>query len=224
MKQDHYIRHFTLQSTKVPLYKVDALNLLMQDLGTLDTPAQNSRAHGMNDQAWVVGSSTMSSGPNQAFLWRDGVMTNLNDLIPANSLWVLTNAVGINALNEIVGNGLYNGQKRAFILRQGGRISRIDSLMVTNGIQITTNEFEVVDTQQLWRVGTQVIEWVGVWGTNADVPKGFTVEHCDHLQDHNWVAFDPTSQWPITETYWTHTDFITNRMGYFRVRAAELAP
>jgi len=209
---------------KFPTSDINPTNLLMQDLGTLDTPAQRSWAYGINDQTWIVGSSTMSSGPQQAFLWRDGIMTNLNELIAANSGWILTNAVGINELNEIVGTGLYQGEKRAFILRQGGRISKITSLLVPNGIKIYTNEFNEVLTQQLERVDTQVIEWVGVWGTNADIPKGFTIEYCDPLGTHDWQPFPPTSQWPITETFWTNNDFEANHMRFFRIHAQELLP
>jgi len=209
---------------KIPTSDVNKTNLLMRNLGALETPSNNSDAYALNEQAWVVGTSSSTSGVNQAFLWRDGIMTNLNDLIAANSGWVLTNATGINELNEICGTGLYQGQKRAFILRQGGRISNISSIMVPNGIRIFTNEFGVVLTQQLERVDTQVIEWVGVWGTNADIPKGFTVQYCDPLGTHNWQPFPPTSQWPITETFWTNNDFEANRMRYFRVKAQELTP
>ncbi|NCD23909.1 MAG: hypothetical protein EOL90_13380, partial [Spartobacteria bacterium] len=95
---------------------LDPTNLLMRDLGTLDGRTNNSFANAINERAWIVGTSTTSSKTNQAFLWREGGMTNLNHLIAADTGWVLTNATGINEYNEIVGSGLYNGQPRAFIL------------------------------------------------------------------------------------------------------------
>ena len=114
----------------------DPTNLLMRNLGTLDRPTDNSYANALNDGAWIVGTSSTRSGTNQAFLWHDGVMSNLNDLIEAGSGWVLTNATGINEYNEIVGNGLYQGQPRAFILRA----SRGLALLGTNGLSIADSE------------------------------------------------------------------------------------
>jgi len=209
---------------KIPDTEINPTNSLMQSLGALENPNNNSYANAINNQSWIVGTSTSTSGVNQAFLWRNGVMTNLNQLIAANSGWVLTNATDINNLNEICGSGLYNGQKRAFILRENGHISKITSLMVPNGLKIFTNEFGFVETQQLERVDTQVIEWVGTWSTNAEANVKFTVEYCEPLQDHTWAPAPPTSQWPITETFWTNNDFATNRMRFFRVKAQGLMP
>lgn len=209
----------------LPTYSnINPTNLLMRDLGTLESPANNSYANALNDQGWVVGMATTASGTNQAFLWRGGIMTNLNDLIAVNSGWVLTNATGINNQNEICGTGLYEGQKRAFVLRQEGHISKITSFIVPSGIQIYTNEFEEVVTQEVERVETQVIEWAGIWSTNSDSGVNFTVEYCDSLGTHNWQPFPPTSQWPITKTLWTNTDVEASPMRFFRVKARELAP
>ena len=38
-------------------------------------------ANALNNQTWIVGTSTTGSGTNHAFLWRNGAMQNLNDLI-----------------------------------------------------------------------------------------------------------------------------------------------
>ncbi len=114
----------------------NGINLLMRDLGTLDRPIDNSFANAINDRSWIVGTSTTRSGTNQAFVWHDGVMSNLNDLIESASGWVLTNATGINKYNEIVGNGLYFGQPRAFILRASPGLG----LFGTNGLAILDSE------------------------------------------------------------------------------------
>ena len=111
-------------------------NSLMSDLGALESPDQNSYANAINDRSWIVGTSTTGSGTNQAFLWRDGVMTNLNDLIDAGSGWVLTNAAAINEYSEIAGSGLYYGQPRAFLLRSSSGLS----VLGTNGAPVVDSE------------------------------------------------------------------------------------
>ena len=115
---------------------LDPTNLLMRDLGTLDGRTNNSFANAINERAWIVGTSSTSSKTNQAFLWREGVMTNLNHLIATGTGWVLTNATGINEYNEIVGSGLYNGQPRAFILQAASALS----VLGTNGAPIADSE------------------------------------------------------------------------------------
>lgn len=197
----------------------DPTNLFMQALGTLGGPTNNSYATAINNRSWVVGYGDMPSGTNQAFLWRNGAMVNLNSLIPPLSGWVLTTATGINDHNEIVGTGLFQGQSRAYMLRQDGRITDVVPILSTNQVFVSTNEFGEVSTQADVRVETQVIQWAGIWSTNLEAAPVFTVEYCDALQDHVWTPFPPTSQWPIAETWWTNVDFDANRMRHFRVRA-----
>jgi len=43
-------------------------------------------------------------------------MVDLNDRIPSDSGWVLVDARDINNEGQIVGNGVHNGQRRAFLL------------------------------------------------------------------------------------------------------------
>src|SRR5262249_50580395 len=81
----------------------------MHGLGTLGGPF--SEAWGINNQGQVVGHSTVSSDKNQdwhAFLYSGGVMTDLNDLLPAGSGWVLTEAEAINDAGQIAGTGMFN--------------------------------------------------------------------------------------------------------------------
>jgi len=65
-----------------------------------------------------VGATQSNSGfiLYHAFLWSGGSMKDLNDLIPAGSGWVLTEATGINDSGQIVGNGTLGGVERAFLL------------------------------------------------------------------------------------------------------------
>ena len=86
----------------------------LTDLGTLG--GTNSRAEGVNDAGQVVGSADTSAELQHAFVWEDGVMTDLNDLLPPDSGWVLTRAVNINEAGQIVGRGTINGETHAFLL------------------------------------------------------------------------------------------------------------
>jgi probable HAF family extracellular repeat protein len=72
----------------------------IQDLNTLPGDTM-SIAWGINDQGQVVGQSIGSAG-SRAFLWQNGVMTDLNTLVPQGSL-SLVYANDINSSGEIVG-------------------------------------------------------------------------------------------------------------------------
>jgi probable HAF family extracellular repeat protein len=80
--------------------------LRMRDLGSL-TPGGRSCAFGINNRGQVVGEakSNLVSGEMSAFLWENGAMKNLNDLIPRGSGWVLARAYAINDAGQIVGEG-----------------------------------------------------------------------------------------------------------------------
>lgn len=73
---------------------------------------------GINSRGDVVGAAGFSGSAqySRAFLWSNGTMTNLNTLLPAGSGWVLEHAWDINDAGQIVGDGLFNGQRRGFLL------------------------------------------------------------------------------------------------------------
>lgn len=68
------------------------------DLGTLDSQSR-TEAEGVNDRDQVVGLSF--SG--HAFLWQNGQMTDLNELVVPGTTLILTNAQDINDRGEITG-------------------------------------------------------------------------------------------------------------------------
>jgi len=77
----------------------------MKDLGTLHGDV-NSAGLGVNDAGDAVGASFDEDGDPRAFLRKNGVMADLNTLIPADSPLYLLFAHGINSRGEIVGFGV----------------------------------------------------------------------------------------------------------------------
>jgi probable HAF family extracellular repeat protein len=70
----------------------------------------------INDGREVVGFMFNADFSQQhAFLWRDGVMIDLNDLLPKGTPWELQIAAGINASGQIAGQGMIHGEVHAFL-------------------------------------------------------------------------------------------------------------
>jgi probable HAF family extracellular repeat protein len=90
------------------------LNAIPEDLGTLG--GLESWGQGINSAGDVVGGSTTPDGKLHAFLFTNGRIWDLNDLIPPGSGWVLEHGSAINNAGQIVGNGRYMGASRSFRL------------------------------------------------------------------------------------------------------------
>ena len=86
----------------------------MQDLSTLG--GTSSTALALNSAGLVVGNARTAAAIKHAFLYDDGAMRDLNNLIPAGSGWTLATATGINDGDQIVGSGTINGNDHAFLL------------------------------------------------------------------------------------------------------------
>jgi probable HAF family extracellular repeat protein len=71
---------------------------------------------GLNDLGQVVGCSGSSKTNTDAYLYSNGVATDLNSLLPSNSGWDLTCASGINDSGQIIGTGTFDGQTAGFLL------------------------------------------------------------------------------------------------------------
>lgn len=87
----------------------------LKDLGTFAGSTSTVWGFGINDSGLVVGRSTFQ-GTYHAFVYSGGKIRDLNNMIPAGSGWVLTEASGINSAGQIVGMGTHNGQTRGFLL------------------------------------------------------------------------------------------------------------
>lgn len=87
----------------------------LTELGNVPGGA-GTRARAINDAGVVVGEATRPSASPCAFVWMDGVMHDMNDLLDAESSgWKLLGAADINNRGQIVGQGRYLGVDRAFI-------------------------------------------------------------------------------------------------------------
>ncbi len=89
------------------------------DLGTLG--GTNSIAYCINDAGDVVGMAGLTNGTHHAFIVTNALggmthMMDLNDRIPTNSGWELTEGRGINAAGQIIGWGRCGGRTNAFLL------------------------------------------------------------------------------------------------------------
>ena len=87
----------------------------MEELGTLPDDSY-SMARAIDEHGRVVGQSLDASGRNRAFLWEDGVMTDLNTLIPADPSLRLLDAYAISESGKIVGSAIKDGVVRPFVL------------------------------------------------------------------------------------------------------------
>jgi probable HAF family extracellular repeat protein len=89
----------------------------MRDLGTLPGAVATVApcCHTINDNGQVAGFSIDAVGNMRAFLWHNGVMSDLNDLIPDSPLYLLA-AGSINNDGEIAGFGVNgDGDVHAFL-------------------------------------------------------------------------------------------------------------
>jgi probable HAF family extracellular repeat protein len=99
-------------ATKAFLYS----NGVMQNLGA-PPGAWATRAMAINNNGQIVGVSYTTNATNRAFLFNDGVIVDLNTLLPSGSGWTLLVAEGINDSGQIVGCGISPlGKTNAFLL------------------------------------------------------------------------------------------------------------
>jgi probable HAF family extracellular repeat protein len=75
----------------------------------------------LNNDGKAVGALAVSPvGDSHAFLYEDGAIFDLNDLIRPETGWTLRDAYGINELGQIAGTGTLDGSERAFLLSPTG--------------------------------------------------------------------------------------------------------
>jgi probable HAF family extracellular repeat protein len=71
----------------------------------------------LNNRGQITGFWFDDMGNPSTFLWQNGKMTDLNDLLEGDSPWQLLFAQSINDSGEISGQGVINGELHAFLAR-----------------------------------------------------------------------------------------------------------
>ncbi len=114
-----------------------------------------SVAFAINNLRQIVGVAGVSADVAHAFLYEDGVITDLNELIPHYSGWELWEAQDIDDKGRIVGFGLLRGELRSFLLNplnevpEGAKripfVSR--SYVFEQYLMLGENEFRPWDTE-----------------------------------------------------------------------------
>ena len=109
-------------SKPATLWNLVGSTYVATNLGTLGGP--NSIASAINASGQIVGSSTISSNPavgQHAFLYQNGTMYDLNDIVTGATGWTLFSAQGINSIGQIVGTASdTSGDVLPFLLNPTG--------------------------------------------------------------------------------------------------------
>lgn len=101
---------------RILAFRFDPKTLAFQRLNGL-RGAPETYAYALNNAGQAVGASGRREfNRRRAVLWLRTRAIDLNSRIPAGSGWVLWSANGINDRGQIVGEGTFNGRKRAFLL------------------------------------------------------------------------------------------------------------
>jgi probable HAF family extracellular repeat protein len=126
------------------------------ELGTFGGPASSARD--INNHRQIVGYALDNTLAPRAFLSDGGgPIVDLNSLLPDNSGWVLLSANAINDAGQIVGEGMLNGEPRAFLLTPPRASDTTPP--VISGVTTTPNS--------VWPPKHQMVDvTVGVWASD----------------------------------------------------------
>src|ERR1051326_5412225 len=99
----------------------------MTGLGFIAAPdiyPGSSGATAINDSSEVVGGSSWSrllqGNYNHAFVWKDGIMTDLNSVTDTTGGWEILQATAINNRGDILATAIFSGYQHAVLLKKEG--------------------------------------------------------------------------------------------------------
>jgi len=112
-------------------------NGVMTKLASLPGRTYNA-PNAINDSGVVVGWSGYmgDATSNHPVMWENGQVIDLNTILPANSGWEISSALGISNSGEIVGVGSYNGQSVGFDMMVNGATAAI-GVSVQTALSVT---------------------------------------------------------------------------------------
>ena len=87
-------------------------NFILDKFSKMETAMSILMATELLETQWDMNKNEIP----HAFVWRDGKITDLNQLLPSGSGWLLAVATGVNDRGDISGVGLHNGKVRGFLL------------------------------------------------------------------------------------------------------------
>jgi len=118
--------------------------------------AMNSFAYGINEKKQIVGGTFYSTEYGQyAWIWEDGVLTNLNDLIDPNSQWHLEEAGAINNKGQIFGYGTNpQGESCAYLLTPTN-----DHPIYGGGNGTADDPYQIWTPEQMNTIGLNPDDW-----------------------------------------------------------------
>jgi uncharacterized repeat protein (TIGR01451 family) len=169
------------------------LSGIMTDLGAF-------QANAINNVGQVAGTAN-----GVAVLWENGVLTDLNSLIPPGSGWILTSATAINDQGQIGGQGTLNGAAAGFLLFPDSlNILHADLAVSVVPVGPARFSFNLTNLGPDAASGANLV--VKVHDTSCPVDDGrpcpslprLTLsqgEACHHTVAHGYEANVPTSIW-----------------------------
>jgi probable HAF family extracellular repeat protein len=177
-------------------------------------------ANGINDSGYVVGDSN-----GHAFLYADGEMRNLNDLIPSDSGWTLTSAYGINNNGQIVGVANATGVQHVLLLNPGPVPKKVQpNPEVPGGLVVTYQVFQQLPAGQTFPISVY-------WATGAKPDNALSVNsphgapagtQAKDVGDALYTEYVDSSKGPGTHTFDVSPDKLVtapNRARYLMIVA-----
>ncbi len=108
----------TADNRNVVGYVYDVQTSTSTALGTLNDNFKFSEAFDINDLDQIVGTSQIQSSPSafHAILYENDTLKDLSKIIGCDTGWILQDARGISNAGIITGTGIFEGERRAYML------------------------------------------------------------------------------------------------------------